>query len=146
MSSNEGGTIPEELRVNIARERTEAYGAAFMGLTVGCAVCHDHKFDPTTQKDFYALSAFFNNLDEKPFNDDRPVWTPAARIPRPQNQEEYNRVLAQRSELAERLRACACSSERWLHNGSRRARTCRSPYRTTSSCCACVSMKAAARC
>lgn len=73
VSSNEGGTIPEELRVNIARERTEAYGATFMGLTVGCAVCHDHKFDPTTQKDFYSLSAFFNNIDEKPFNGDRPV-------------------------------------------------------------------------
>jgi len=104
VSSNEGGTIPEELRVNIARERTEAYGAAFLGLTVGCAVCHDHKYDPTTQKDFYALSAFFNNLEEKPFNDDRPVWTPAARIPRPSNQVQYNQVLAQRSELAQRLR------------------------------------------
>ena len=54
VSSNEGGTIPEELRVNIARERTEAFGATFMGLTVGCAVCHDHKFDPTTQHDLCA--------------------------------------------------------------------------------------------
>ncbi len=104
VSSNEGGTIPEELRVNIARERTEAYGATFMGLTVGCAVCHDHKYDPTTQKDFYALSAFFNNLEEKPFNDDRPVWTPVARIPRAENQDEYNRVWARRTELAQRLR------------------------------------------
>ena len=94
VSSNEGGTIPEELRVNIARERTEAFGATFMGLTVGCAVCHDHKFDPTTQHDFYALSAFFNNLDEKPFNDDRPVWAPVVRIPKAQNQDAYNRVLA----------------------------------------------------
>ena len=104
VSSNEGGTIPEELRVNIARERTEAYGATFMGLTVGCAVCHDHKYDPTTQKDFYALSAFFNNLEEKPFNNDRPVWEPVARIPKPQNQPQYNHVFAARSELAERLR------------------------------------------
>ena len=104
VSSNEGGTIPEELRVNIARERTEAYGAAFMGLTVGCAVCHDHKYDPTTQKDFYALSAFFNNIQEKSFNDDRPVWTPVARIPKAQNQDEYNRVWARRTELAQRLR------------------------------------------
>jgi Protein of unknown function (DUF1553)/Protein of unknown function (DUF1549)/Planctomycete cytochrome C/Concanavalin A-like lectin/glucanases superfamily len=103
LSSNEGGSITEELRVNIARERTEAYGAAFMGLTVGCAVCHDHKFDPTTQKDFYALSAFFNNIDEKPFNDDRPVWAPVARIPKAQNMEAYNRVLAKRSELAAQL-------------------------------------------
>ena len=103
LSSNEGGTIPEELRTNIARERTEAYGAAFMGLTVGCAVCHDHKFDPTTQKDFYALSAFFNNIDEKPFNDDRPVWAPATRIPRQQNRDAYDQLLTKRSELAAQL-------------------------------------------
>jgi hypothetical protein len=99
VSSNEGGTITEELKVNIARERTEAFGATFMGLTVGCAVCHDHKFDPTTQHDFYALSAFFNNLDEKPFNDDRPVWAPVVRIPKAQNADAYNRVLAHRSDL-----------------------------------------------
>jgi len=103
VSSNEGGTIPEELRVNIARERTEAFGATFMGLTVGCAVCHDHKFDPTTQHDFYSLSAFFNNLNEKPFNDDRPVWAPVVRIPKPENQEAYIRVLSERSDLQGRL-------------------------------------------
>ena len=118
VSSNEGGTIPEELRVNIARERTEAYGAAFMGLTVGCAVCHDHKYDPTTQKDFYSLSAFFNNLAEKPFNDDRPVWAPVARIPKTQNESEYNRVWAERSELAQKLRSLHLEEhtliERWL--------------------------------
>src|SRR5580765_8358675 len=102
VSSNEGGTISEELRVNIARERTEAFGATFMGITVGCAVCHDHKFDPTTQHDFYSLSAFFNNLDEKPFNDDRPVWAPVVRIPAA-DQIEYNTLLAKRSELTDRL-------------------------------------------
>ena len=105
VSSNEGGTIPEELRVNIARERTEAFGATFMGLTVGCAVCHDHKFDPTTQHDFYALSAFFNNLDEKPFNDDRPVWAPVVRVPKADKEEVYNRILAHCSELQLKLNA-----------------------------------------
>jgi Protein of unknown function (DUF1553)/Protein of unknown function (DUF1549)/Planctomycete cytochrome C/Concanavalin A-like lectin/glucanases superfamily len=105
VSSNEGGTIPEELRVNIARERTEAFGATFMGLTVGCAVCHDHKFDPTTQHDFYSLSAFFNNLDEKPFNDDRPVWAPVVRVPKTDKDEAYDRVLAHRSELQGKLNA-----------------------------------------
>jgi hypothetical protein len=113
VSSNEGGAIPEELRANIARERAEAYGAAFMGLTVGCAVCHDHKYDPTSQKDFYALTAFFNNIDEKPFNGDRPVWTPVARIPKAQNQEAYDRVLATRSDLATQL-ASLRSQERVL--------------------------------
>jgi len=105
VSSNEGGTIPEELRVNIARERTEAFGATFMGLTVGCAVCHDHKFDPTTQHDFYSLSAFFNNLDEKPFNDDRPVWTPVVRVPKADKEEVYDHVLARRSALQAKLDA-----------------------------------------
>ncbi len=105
VSSNEGGTIPEELRVNIARERTEAYGAAFLGLTVGCAVCHDHKYDPTTQKDFYQLSAFFNNIDEQPFNFDKPDWAPVVRIPKPQNIDAYNHVLANRAELQRHLEA-----------------------------------------
>jgi hypothetical protein len=121
VSSNEGGTIPEELRVNIARERTEAFGATFMGLTVGCAVCHDHKFDPTTQHDFYALSAFFNNIDEKPFNDDRPVWAPVVRIPTARNRDAYDRVVAQRSQLQDKLREMRRNSHglvaQWLASG-----------------------------
>ena len=105
VSSNEGGAIPEELRFNIARERAEAFGATFMGLTVGCAVCHDHKYDPTTQKDFYQLTAFFNNIDEEPFNGDKPDWAPVVRIPKPQNMDAYNRILAQRAELLRQLNA-----------------------------------------
>jgi mono/diheme cytochrome c family protein len=105
VSSNEGGAIPEELRFNIARERAEAFGATFMGLTVGCAVCHDHKYDPTTQKDFYQLTAFFNNIDEEPFNGDKPDWAPVVRIPKPQNMEAYNRILAQRADLQRKLNA-----------------------------------------
>ena len=127
VSSNEGGTISEELRVNIARERTEAYGATFMGLTVGCAVCHDHKFDPTTQHDFYSLSAFFNNLDEKPFNDDRPVWAPAVRVPKVAEEGAYNRVLAHRSELQEKLNAMHVNARnlvtQWLASNKAQARS-----------------------
>ena len=121
VSSNEGGTIPEELRVNIARERAESYGAAFLGLTVGCAVCHDHKYDPTTQKDFYALSAFFNNIQERPFNDDRPHWEPVVRIPRPQNAGAYDRVFAMRSDLVQQLDARRADERtlvnRWVSSG-----------------------------
>jgi mono/diheme cytochrome c family protein len=118
VSSNEGGTIPEELRVNIARERTEAFGATFMGLTVGCAVCHDHKYDPTTQKDFYQLSAFFNNIDEQPFNGDKPNWAPVVHIPKPQNVEAYNQLMAKRAELLRQLDALRLQErdlvKRWL--------------------------------
>ena len=118
VSSNEGGTIPEELRVNIARERTEAYGAAFLGLTVGCAVCHDHKYDPTTQKDFYQLSAFFNNINEQPFNGDKPNWAPVVHIPKPQNLGAYNTLLSKRAEIERQLNALRLKDrvlvQRWL--------------------------------
>jgi hypothetical protein len=121
VSTNEGGTIPEELRVNIARERTEAYGAAFLGLTVGCAVCHDHKYDPTSQKDFYALSAFFNNLDEKPYNGDKSNWAPVIRLPKPNHQEAYNAAWARRSQLAAELKASRADErslvDHWLASG-----------------------------
>jgi mono/diheme cytochrome c family protein len=103
ISSGEGGTLIEELRVNNKRERTEAYGAAFLGLTVGCANCHDHKFDPITQKDFYRLTAFFNNLAEIPSNDDRNDWPPFLRLPQPENREAYEQVLAKRSELERQM-------------------------------------------
>jgi mono/diheme cytochrome c family protein len=103
ISSGEGGTLIEELRVNNKRERTEAYGAAFLGLTVGCANCHDHKFDPITQKDFYRLTAFFNNLTEIPSNDDRNDWPPFLRLPQAANHETYEQTLAKRSELERRM-------------------------------------------
>ncbi len=103
ISSGEGGTLIEELRVNNKRERAEAFGAAFLGLTTGCAVCHDHKFDPTTQKDFYQLTAFFNNLTENPSNDDRNDWPPFIRVPKEQNRPAYEKVLAERSTLENQI-------------------------------------------
>ena len=61
ITTNEGGAINEEYLVLYTRDRTDAANTIWMGLTTGCAVCHDHKYDPVSQKDFYALSAFFNN-------------------------------------------------------------------------------------
>jgi len=64
MTTNEGGIIDEEYLVLYTRDRTETTAAVWMGLTTGCAVCHDHKFDPLSQKEFYELSAFFNNTSQ----------------------------------------------------------------------------------
>ena len=61
-----GTALPEESYTRNVIDRVTAVGTAFMGLTVQCAVCHDHKYDPITAKDFYQLFAFFNNLDGKP--------------------------------------------------------------------------------
>ncbi|MDF1737563.1 MAG: DUF1553 domain-containing protein [Verrucomicrobiales bacterium] len=60
----EGGSVPEEFRVEYVSDRLHTYGTAFLGLTMECCRCHDHKYDPTTAKDYYQLSAFFSNIDE----------------------------------------------------------------------------------
>ncbi len=60
----EGGSVPEEFRIEYVSDRLHTYGTAFLGLTMECCRCHDHKYDPTTAKDYYQLSAFFSNIDE----------------------------------------------------------------------------------
>jgi len=60
----EGGVIDEEFRLEYVADRTNTVSTAFLGLTMECARCHDHKFDPISQKEYYELSAFFNNIKE----------------------------------------------------------------------------------
>ncbi len=64
ITTNEGGAINEEYQVLYTRDRTETTSIAWMGITAGCAVCHDHKFDAISQREFYELSAFFNNTTQ----------------------------------------------------------------------------------
>lgn len=64
ITTNEGGVIEKEVEEIYAKDRAETLGTVWLGLTVGCATCHDHKFDPITQKDFYALGAFFRNTSQ----------------------------------------------------------------------------------
>jgi len=64
-TTSEGGIVPEEFRVEYVAERAETTATVWLGMTFGCARCHDHKYDPISQKDFYRLFAFFNNVPEK---------------------------------------------------------------------------------
>ena len=62
--TNEGGSIEEEFRVEYVVDRTDTFGTAFLGLTLQCARCHDHKYDPVSQRDYYQLFSYFNSIDE----------------------------------------------------------------------------------
>jgi hypothetical protein len=69
--TQEGGVVDEEYRVEYVADRTNTFGKAFLGLTMECARCHDHKYDPVSQKDYYSLYAFFNSNNESgiiPYN------------------------------------------------------------------------------
>ena len=63
--TQEGGVIDEEYRIEYVTDRTNTFGKAFLGLTFECAKCHDHKYDPISQKDYYSTFAFFNHVPEK---------------------------------------------------------------------------------
>ena len=64
MTNGEGGRDPEESRVDYVIDRTNTVGTVWLGLTLGCCQCHSHKYDPVSQTEYYALSAFFNSIDE----------------------------------------------------------------------------------
>ncbi len=81
ITTNEGGSIDEEVRVMYTRDRTETAAQVWMGSTAGCAVCHDHKFDPISQKDFYALSAFFNNTTQNAMDGNIKDTPPIIQVP-----------------------------------------------------------------
>ncbi|MBX3111210.1 MAG: DUF1549 domain-containing protein [Fimbriimonadaceae bacterium] len=74
--NTEGGVIAEEWRVETVIDRVETTSATWLGLTAGCARCHDHKYDPISQKDFYRLFAYFNNVPESGTGEERPVNHP----------------------------------------------------------------------
>src|SRR5207245_4864420 len=96
--NGEGGIDFEQHRREAVADRVATTGAAFLGLTLGCARCHDHKYDPISQREFYQLFAYFNNSDEIASEAERSDFNrPILEIPTP---EELARVAAYRSQLA----------------------------------------------
>src|SRR5262245_33414313 len=71
MVTHEGDTIPEQNLTNYNVDRVKTLGEAVLGLTIGCAQCHDHKYDPITQRDYYSLFAYFNTLSDVGLDGDR---------------------------------------------------------------------------
>lgn len=94
--NSEGGSIPDEWAVEYVADRVETLGTMFLGLTMTCSRCHDHKYDPITQKDFYSLFAFFNNIDEAglgPNNGNSPPFIPVPKSWPNLSQEESEFVV-----------------------------------------------------
>jgi mono/diheme cytochrome c family protein len=92
VTTSEGGSIEEEVYVRNVVDRVDTTGTVFLGLTVGCARCHDHKYDPVRQKDFYQLFAFFNSLDEKPLDGNAARYPPVALVPAPEQKAKLTQL------------------------------------------------------
>ena len=103
--NSEMGIIPEEFFVENVVDRVSTTGTVWMGLTVGCARCHDHKFDPIKQKEFYQLFAYFNSIAESGIGQKTGNTPPLVYAPTPEQQAELeaieDRIAAAEKQLAE---------------------------------------------
>ncbi len=117
--TNEGGSIAEEWLVENAADRVATFGTAVLGLTLECARCHDHKYDPITMRDYYSLMAFFNSIDENGMYDHASkVPTPSLLLPTPEQEAQLaaarDKVAAAEGALAEGIADSRGRFEEWL--------------------------------
>ncbi len=102
--TSEGGSIQEEWRVETVIDRVETTGLTWLGLTLGCARCHDHKYDPITQKEFYRFFAFFNNVPESGMVGTEAKNTePVVTVPTPAQEAELARLEAVAADASRRV-------------------------------------------
>lgn len=101
MSTSEGGSINDEVLARYAVDRTETMSTVF-GLTLGCAVCHDHKYDPVTQKEFYQLYAFFNTAADAAM-DDALAPPPIMKVAQTEQLSELQTLEKQVAELKQKM-------------------------------------------
>jgi hypothetical protein len=117
MVNNESGLIPEEFRVEYVADRVKTTSTVWMGLTLECARCHDHKYDPITQRDYYRFFSFFNNVPEKGLDGSRGNAAPVLNVATP-TQKAAVAKLEQRVKQAEQMfkpidTAIATAQEAW---------------------------------
>ncbi len=98
MTTREGGAQPKEYRAKYAADRVRNASSVWLGLTLGCAECHDHKFDPLTQNDFYSFAAFFADIQETAVGRQQPTPLPSS-----WEQSRVARIAAQIESLQEEM-------------------------------------------
>jgi len=101
--NEEGGVDRDESYFEVQVDRVATTGTVWLGSTLGCAQCHNHKFDPFTQRDFYSMMAFFNNVDKRPEeNGETPIYIePVLDMPTPAQKAHREKLDARMKELAE---------------------------------------------
>ncbi len=104
VTTNEGGSIPAEVAAMYAKDRADTTGTVWMGLTVGCATCHDHKFDPIAQKEYYSLTAFFRNTTQNPMDGNIPDTPPTVIVPLAADRLRWEELNKERATLEQSLR------------------------------------------
>lgn len=104
MVNNETGIIEEEFRVEYVVDRVETTGTVWMGLTLACARCHDHKYDPISQEEFYRLFSFFNNIPERGLSGSGGNSAPFLKVPAGEQQTRLDQI---RREVADAEREFA---------------------------------------
>ena len=119
ITSNEGGLIPEEYLVLYTRDRTETTARVFLGLTANCAVCHDHKFDPLTMKDFYSMSAYFNNTTQGAMDGNIKDTPPILFVPRMEDRPRWEAAVKElaeaRKQVEARKQTARADFDKWIH-------------------------------
>jgi mono/diheme cytochrome c family protein len=124
ITTNEGGVIEDEVAAMYAKDRADTTGTVWLGLTVGCATCHDHKFDPIKQTDFYALTAFFRNTTQAPLDGNIYDTPPVLLAPSDTDLSRWKALpeqLAAAEDKLNEIRAAAQPKiDRWLQRRNRR--------------------------
>jgi hypothetical protein len=103
--TTEGGIIEEEYHVEYVADRVHTVSTVFLAMSMQCARCHDHKYDPLTQKDYYAFAGFFNNLPDKIVSYSKGPYMadPLIKVPTPEQTAQLDRLTARQTEVARLL-------------------------------------------
>lgn len=107
VTTNEGGSIDEEVYVRNVQDRVDTNGIVLLGMTFGCAKCHDHKYDPIKQKDYYSIFAFFNNLDGGAMDGNIPNPPPVVRMTTPEQTAKLGEFAKRLAELQTEIKEAA---------------------------------------
>jgi hypothetical protein len=121
-TTGEGGAISEEYDAIYAKDRVETMSAVWLGLTTGCAACHDHKFDPVSTKEFYSLTAFFRNTPMSALDGNNAEHPPNVFVPLQEDRERWVSVAAEiagaNQQIAARNAAAKPDFDAWVANAN----------------------------